>query len=66
VDKTAYPQHYTGGENNGMGYSSGNAYPVEEAFGPESPFYPFTSGGRRLAGPPPVPGNAKRKKEVIL
>lgn len=65
VDKPSYQSQYPGVDNNGMVSSYSTNYPVDEAFGPESPFYPFSSGTRRIAGPPQVPGNVKRKKEVI-
>jgi hypothetical protein len=66
VEKPAYPSQYTTGvDNNGMVSSYSTNYQVEDAFGPDSPFYPFSSGTRRIAGPPQVPGNVKRKKEVI-
>jgi hypothetical protein len=63
-EKAPYPNQYPGIDNNGMSaYPTGNNYPVDETYSPDSPFFPF-SGSRRLAGPPQVSGNCKRKKEV--
>ncbi len=61
-DKAPYQNQYAPVDNNGMAPYSGG-YSVDESFAPDSPFFPF-GGSRRMGGPPQVPGNAKRKKDV--
>jgi len=46
------------------GSFSGNSYSVEESFNSESPFFSF-NGPRRLGPTSQLPGNVKRKKEVL-